>query len=150
MSVRIRTSMGPRRRALPFSGLLFGAALALAVTAAPAEDNRSANEMMPGCRAFANRRPPPPGDMFPQACCAGIVRGLSSAGVWAGGVERDARSTTTPSAEMAYMRRYLCLDIPDEVTINQQVRVVVAYIDARPARLHEFFDFLAFEALQAA
>jgi hypothetical protein len=30
-----------------------------------------------------------------------------------------------------------------EVTVNQQVRVVVAYIDARPNRLHEDFRILS-------
>lgn len=37
-----------------------------------------------------------------------------------------------------------------EVTVNQQVRVVVAYIDARPNRLHEDFRILALEALKDA
>ena len=45
--------------------------------------------------------------------------------------------------------RIRCL--PKEViTIDQGVRVVVAYIDARPERLHERFASLAFQALIAA
>ena len=34
-----------------------------------------------------------------------------------------------------------------EVTLGQMVRVIVAYIDARPARVHEDFRLLALEAL---
>jgi hypothetical protein len=35
-------------------------------------------------------------------------------------------------------------------TNDQLVRVVVAYIDARPERMHESFAVVALEALQAA
>jgi hypothetical protein len=40
--------------------------------------------------------------------------------------------------------------VPRTVTNNQAVRVVVKYIDDRPARLHENFKALAEEALMAA
>jgi hypothetical protein len=43
-----------------------------------------------------------------------------------------------------------CIDIPDGVTLGQEVKVVVAYIDARPARMHEPFTQLALEALRTA
>ena len=33
---------------------------------------------------------------------------------------------------------------------DQAVRIVVQYIDARPARMHEYFSWLAIEALRAA
>jgi hypothetical protein len=39
---------------------------------------------------------------------------------------------------------------PDGVTLAQQVRVVVQYIDERPARMNENFKLLAVEAFQAA
>jgi Rap1a immunity proteins len=39
---------------------------------------------------------------------------------------------------------------PAGVTIAQEVRVVVVYIDARPARMHEPFKMLVVEALRAA
>jgi hypothetical protein len=39
---------------------------------------------------------------------------------------------------------------PREVTLGQIVRVVVQYIDSRPARMHEDFRVLAFEAMKAA
>jgi hypothetical protein len=36
---------------------------------------------------------------------------------------------------------------PPNSTVGQAIRVVVAYIDARPARLNEHFSYLAQEAL---
>ncbi len=39
---------------------------------------------------------------------------------------------------------------PDSATYQQGVRVVIQYIDQRPARLHENFAELVIEALQAA
>jgi len=41
----------------------------------------------------------------------------------------------------------MCIDAPDGATLSQAVKVVVAYIDARPERMHERFDNLALEAL---
>ena len=40
--------------------------------------------------------------------------------------------------------------LPSGVTVGQEVRVVAAYIDARPTRLHEDFRVLTLEALQDA
>jgi hypothetical protein len=40
--------------------------------------------------------------------------------------------------------------MPQDVTIGQAVRVVIAYIDSQPARLHERFSRLALEAIQKA
>jgi Rap1a immunity proteins len=39
---------------------------------------------------------------------------------------------------------------PKGVTSGQALRVVVTYIDAIPARMHENFKYLAVEALRAA
>jgi hypothetical protein len=43
-----------------------------------------------------------------------------------------------------------CLDIPEKVTLLQLVRGVIAYIEARPQRMHESFNDLALEALRTA
>jgi hypothetical protein len=112
------------------SGLLVGAALALTITVASpsaAEDISSANSRMPGCRDFVNRgNQTSLNDAFDQGFCAGTVGGI------------------------AFTKRSPCLDIPDGVTLGQEVRVVISYIEARPARMHELFRGLALEALQAA
>jgi Rap1a immunity proteins len=50
---------------------------------------------------------------------------------------------------VAYIGWYaLCIDIPQGVTLEQMTRVVVAYIDKRPERMHEYFTDLALQALQ--
>ena len=49
---------------------------------------------------------------------------------------------------IAYAHPMICP--PERVTHGQIVRVVVQYIDRRPARLHEDFRALAVEALRAA
>jgi len=67
-------------------------------------------------------------DAFLGGECVGIIEGILFA--------RSAGSETS------------CL--PNGVIIDQGVIVVVQYIDARPARLHESFKLLVFEALQAA
>ena len=83
-------------------------------------DGASANEKMPNCRVFAadTRAPGTLSDGF----CGGLVVGLSLA---------------DPAT---------CL--PTGVTNQQAVRVVVQYIDQRPARMHESFLKLTREALR--
>ena len=44
-------------------------------------------------------------------------------------------------------RDTFCIPSGAGVTLGQEVRVIVAYIDARPARLHHDFRLLALEAL---
>jgi hypothetical protein len=84
-----------------------------------ANDDHSANEVMPGCRQFGQGAP-----NFGTPYCVGLVDGLN------------------------YLHANSCP--PSEVTSGQMVRVVVQYIDRRPARMHENFKKLALEALTAA
>jgi hypothetical protein len=94
----------------------------------------SANEVMKGCRAITAKSE----DnklWFLRGFCMGTVSTLAGA---ATALERAAKGTTG-----------VCIPA-GEVTVSQQVRVVVAYIDARPKRLHEDFRVLALEALKDA
>ena len=84
------------------------------------EDRRSANSVMEGCRLFANDQPST--GSITEGICSGLISGL------------------------AYSDRMIC--IPPEVTNPQRARVVVQYIDQRPARTHENFLKLASEALR--
>jgi hypothetical protein len=106
-------------------------ALAMLVTASAANaqaDIDTANYMLPYCKQFVN----PPVDHVPSAMealsigfCAGMVSGIGFS---------DARDICTPG----------------EAMLNQMVGVVVAYIEAHPARVHENFKLLAAEALRSA
>jgi hypothetical protein len=122
------------------SGLLLGATLALTVTAALAAEYTSANRGMEGCRSYLSRSgnrsgPDPVGEGY----CQGIVEGIMSTG---------GSLRLSPGAAAA--APVLCLNPPVEATAGQGIRVVAAYIDARPERLHEPFTVLVREALQTA
>jgi hypothetical protein len=83
----------------------------------------TANDIMPGCRAYAAQSDRVPAhDTFSAGMCVGTMTALS---------------------------RWADVCPPNGVTFEQAIRVIVAYIDARPARLHENFVDLAREALVA-
>ena len=92
-------------------------------------DLDSANELIPACKALLaqdSKTPLLKAD-FLQGVCVGQV-----SGVW----------------DAAIILNVVCS--PPEVIKGQGVRVVVQFIDARPARMHERFAVLALEALTAA
>jgi hypothetical protein len=95
----------------------------LSVTGHAEERAGSANDVMKGCHAFIKKSD---SDAFLKGVCAGVAHALSG---------------------IAWTRE-VC--VPSGVTVRQEVRVVAAYIDSRPARLHEDFRQLALEALKDA
>src|SRR5262249_24955716 len=109
-------------------GLLAAALLAQNADAQTKPDRWSANYLMPACRnwiTFAGDR-----QGIDEALCAGIISGL------------------------AYTVKFLPPDssscTPQGVTTGEMVRVVVAYIERRPERMHEDFRRLAVEAWHEA
>jgi hypothetical protein len=94
---------------------------ALMLSGGSAFAETSANTIMPGCRAFLTQSNR---ELWGSPFCAGVIVGL--------------RAVPDISCE------------PDSVTTGQVVRVLVQYIDARPARMHEDFRKLALEAMKAA
>ncbi len=100
------------------------AAIILSCGFAVAEDAAfSANDLMAGCRAYLVKNISIE-DYFAAKYCAQIIDGIIGA------------------------ERGICL--PTSSTEEQAAGVVVKYIAARPARLHENFEKLAREALRAA
>ena len=118
------------------SGLLLGVVLAFTVTAA-AQVN-SANEMMPHCRNALD--PKSAENLYAQGACVGTIVGIAFVAV--------SLNALSPSDEK--VRRELCINPSATGIRGQLVRTVVAYIDARSARMHENFGVLAVEALRAA
>ncbi len=107
--------------------------MALTVTAAIAEeDRRSANYLLPGCRWWTTETGSSPEMFFKAGLCAGKVEGIAFI------------------LDLGVVGVGLCADIPPGVTTAQEIRVVVAYIEARPNKTHEAFDRLAIEALREA
>jgi hypothetical protein len=94
--------------------------------AAAQSDLLSANFLMPACRQWVNGQNNHNVGDFASGVCAGKI---------------DALMTVSPVL-------HICL--PPQATDGQAIQVVIQYIDARPARLHENFTLLAIEALQHA
>jgi Rap1a immunity proteins len=97
-------------------------ALTMPASAQKSSVQRSANEMLSGCKGFLDENMTGV-SMFYKGRCVGFLAGL------------------------AYGVGF-CQ--PQGVTTGQVVAVVVKYIEARPERMHEDFGELAIEAMQAA
>jgi Rap1a immunity proteins len=86
------------------------------------QDTGSADYVIVGCRdgmSGENRQP------FRQGLCGGIVQTI-----------------------LYFGRTNFNVCMPEGVTMGQAIRVVVAYIDEHPERIHERFETLAIEVLQ--
>jgi Ssp1 endopeptidase immunity protein Rap1a len=104
---------------------------ACALWSAPAHSEQvdfSANGFMPGCRFFIERGGAARAREMQLVYDSGRCHGFVSA--------------------VALTDLGVCL--PAGATIDQMMRVVVRYVDARPERAHEAFATLAQEALRAA
>lgn len=117
-----------------------GAILALAVTAASAAEDQSspnydinsANYRVPYCRESLVPSATLDSHTIGEAAfCKGVVHGIAVA--INGNTDQER-----------------CADVPPTSTSTQLVRVVLRYIEARPERMHERFNELAFEALMDA
>jgi hypothetical protein len=88
--------------------------------------------MLPACQSFVQgTKVETTRAAYPeQAFCVGIVSALSYVGA---DLPPNVRSCR-----------------PDGATIEQAMRVVLAYIERRPQRMHESFKELALEALHEA
>src|SRR5262245_28596658 len=105
----------------------FAVAILLALTIrARAEDTKTANRVLPGCKDSPDHRLTSGVSMYQQGRCSGYVANL----VYGVG-EQEFCS-------------------PKGVSIGHAVAVVIKYIEARPERMHEPFGDLALEALTAA
>jgi hypothetical protein len=110
------------------SGISLMAVLVVSASTALAakdEDFYTADNTMRGCRAFLDDINKKNVGLrpFDQGRCVGIVETI---------------------------RTFPTLCVPINVTVGQAMRVVVKYIDDRPARLHEPFKKLVHEALLEA
>ena len=121
----------------PSSLMLAAAYIAmLSVTGHAQPTPFNANDVMKGCRAvIAKTKSEDAALWFLRGICMGTVSTLAGA---ATAFESAAKGTIG-----------VCIPA-GTVSVNQQVRVVVRYIDARPNRLREDFRVLALEALKDA
>jgi Ssp1 endopeptidase immunity protein Rap1a len=109
-----------------------GIAAAVAVLgqqgAAVAQPNNvmSANYVMPGCRDAVNQNDNSD-RIYLRTTCNSIIRTM-----------------------FYFSKSHFGICAPGQSTVGQAIRVVVAYVDQRPERMHEHFEGLALEALQRA
>lgn len=90
----------------------------------PAGAPFSANRVLPGCRSFVADNDSR--HQYLQGQCAGVV------------------------SVIFYRNKTFGFCAPGPATMEQAVRVVIAYADKRPNRLHEPLDALALDALREA
>jgi hypothetical protein len=103
--------------------IAFAAALALLGQQGIASAQSDIGTASAGCRdAISNTERNP----YLRGLCGGIVRAIF------------------------HLESVLGFCVPDRATVGQAVRVVILYIDQRPARMHEHFEHLAIEALRQA
>jgi Rap1a immunity proteins len=116
--------------------VVLGIAMGLVVgtLALAQEDKDSANYMLRYCRAAVNNealtRPP---DAAMAGMCVGII---------------DAIGFMMSEFPPEQKEKSSCP--PRKVTLEQTVRAVITYIEARPERMHENFKTLAIEAIHDA
>jgi hypothetical protein len=108
--------------------------LVAATPALPQQDKSSASYMLRYCRGVVNNEAPAqPLDAVMQGMCVGIIDGI------------NFMMSEFPPEQKQYST---CP--PANVPLDQTVRAVIAYIEARPKRLHENFKTLAMEAIHDA
>ena len=107
--------------------LIFVTMMSVSGAATAQPEMNTANAVMPGCRAVIaqDKRDP-----FGIGRCVGLVEATMSLGSSLGGG--------------------LAFCFPEGVSSAQGVRIVVQYIEGRPARMQENFVLLAVEAFRAA
>lgn len=122
--------MGKFKQTLFLTAVLCIAMLTGGCGAAIADTDDSANYCLEPLRSFTNEQHDISHDnrflILKQGVCSGIVQGIAS------------------------VSRSLCACIENGVTLGQIHKVVLIYLDQRPARLHEAFTGLVIQSLRNA
>lgn len=122
--------------------MIYGALIALTVTTAnAAEDEQSADFMLPYCQLTAKETAGDIKKASNYSRCVGIVEGVSQMF----NLLKEAQA-----AGRAQLDPLLCTSIPAGVTNEQLVDVVVAYGETFPELTHRPFTVLAISALRVA
>jgi Rap1a immunity proteins len=122
--------------------MIGGALVALTVmTAHAAEDEQSADFMLPYCRLTPKEMTADIKKASNHSRCVGIVEGVSQMF----NLLREAQA-----AGMVQLDPLLCTSIPAGITKEQLVDVVVAYGETFPELTHRPFTVLAISAMHVA
>jgi Rap1a immunity proteins len=108
--------------------------LMMGVSALAQEDKDSANFMLRYCRAAANNEPlTRSADAAMAGMCVGIIDGIAL--MMSDFPPEEKGKSSCPSSK---------------VKLEQIVRAVITYIEARPERMHENFKALVIDAIHDA
>jgi hypothetical protein len=122
--------------------IICGALIALTVTTAKAaEDEQSADFMLPYCRLAPKAMAADVEKASNYSRCVGIVEGVS---------QMFSLLQEAQAAGRAQLDPLLCTSIPASITKEQLVSVVVAYGETFPELTHRPFTVLAISALRVA
>jgi hypothetical protein len=122
--------------------IIGGAVIALTVTTAhAAEDEQSADFMLPYCRLTQKEVAADVKKALNYSRCVGIVEGVS---------QMFNLLNQAQAAGMAQLDPLLCTSIPAGITNEQLVNVVVTYGETFPELTHRPFTVLAISAIRVA
>jgi hypothetical protein len=122
--------------------IIGGAVIALTVTTAhAAEDEQSADFMLPYCRLTQKEVAADVKKASNYSRCVGIVEGVS---------QMFNLLNQAQAAGMAQLDPLLCTSIPAGITNEQLVNVVVTYGETFPELTHRPFTVLAISAIRVA
>jgi hypothetical protein len=114
---------------------IISASLVLALTqVGMAEEGNSGLVITQGCRYYLN-------DALPESVPESLMTGF---------LEGKCVGTIQGLTGMARLQKPSPFCVPDSVTNEQEVRVVVNYIDRHPEKMHLYFSYLAYDALREA
>jgi hypothetical protein len=123
--------------------LLLGALAALTITLVHAAENtHSANYLLPYCKLTSAQVVDNPSHSYLVGQCAGLVEGVINMA----GLLKAMQSV----GDIQRLDPLLCAAVPAEVTIEQVVKVVVAYGETHPREGPLPFTVLVLDALHDA
>ena len=123
--------------------MLLGALTVVVITTAnTADDTHSANYLLPYCKLASDQTVDNPSSSYLIGRCAGLVEGvINMAGLL------KAMQTV---GDIEHLDPLLCAAVPDQVTIQQALKVVVRYGETHPKEGPLPFTVLVLDALHDA
>src|SRR5262249_40985619 len=119
------------------------ALLVLGITTADAAENtHSANYMLPYCKLTSNQVVDSSLDSYLRGRCAGLVEGV----IQMAGLLKAMQTV----GDIPHLDPLLCAAVPDQVTIEQAIKVVVSYGETHPREGPLPFTVLVLDALHDA
>lgn len=123
--------------------ILLGVLAALTIrTANAAENTHSANFMLPFCKLAPDQALDSPSDSYLAGRCAGLVEGVINMS----GLLKAMQTV----GDIPHLDPLLCAAVPEQVTIEQALKVVVSYAQTHPREGPLPFTVLVLDALHDA